>query len=126
MSLVTAGEEEIAVGVDRVSSGDEMVLTVKPSPLPTRDPAVGILVLLKFTFSPEDGSEAAFHQLSRDIVDFGKTVVLPADDNSVESAVLTVAGTGGRGVNDRPGSELTAAVAARLFASATLGGNLVL
>lgn len=97
VSLVTAGDEEMTVGTVTVSSGDE-----------TEE---GVLVLLKLPFPTNEGSEGAFHQLSRDIVDLGKTVVLPAEDISVESAFLTgAAGAGARRVNDRAGNEFTAAV----------------
>lgn len=89
VSLVTAGEEEMGVGVDVVRSADDIAGTW-PSP----DSAGVTLALLKLVFSIEDGSEAAFHQLSKDIVDLGNTVVLPAEDNSVERAVLSGAGAG--------------------------------
>ena len=95
VSLVTAGEEEMAVGADAVRSGDDTAgaIAVWSSPLFTWDSAV-TLALLKLAFSAEDGSEAAFHQLSKDIVDLGNTVVLPAEDNSVDRAVLAGAGAG--------------------------------
>jgi hypothetical protein len=74
----------------------------------------------------EDCSEVAFHQPSKDIVDFGKTVVLPAEDNSVDGAVLTGAGSRVCRVKESSGEGVAAGLEARLLGTVTLGGKLVL
>lgn len=47
----------------------------------------------------EEGDSEGFHQLSRDMEDLGNTVVFPADDISVENAVLCGEVTGLRREN---------------------------